>query len=180
MKKLYAILMLCVGFAIQAGCTKFSDIFDENNENAISPVEVTDTYGQSVDIVTRYDHKELLLSLMEEMGYSPSKSDFAFVVNDGSKLKDVTGKDGAILHWPEIDFDLYTLVVGYFYSPYPYSVSNNQRMVVEGTRNKLYVEVLNRHGMPSIADAGPSISYSCRLYPKLPSRHVKVIRLKNY
>lgn len=178
MKSVLFLAATITGILYMAGCNKFDSIFDENNNESLTPISFYDERGQSLD-----NSWDLIGALAERMGYS-SQKDFAFVINDQALLQDVVLENGTILQWPVIDFEKYSLVAGYFYAPYPkVTIAHNQRIIVSISVITLYVQESSRKALQTsdtfgTTDAQPSQTYFCYLYPKLPNKPVRIVRLR--
>ena len=177
MKTLALLTTITVSVLLLSSCTKFESIFDENNEAALVPVFFSDDSGRPMDVSF-----DLIGALAKRMGYSGDN--FAFVINDKSLLQDLVWEDGTILQWPGIDFEHYSLVAGHLYAPYPRVIcETNQRIIVGISVITLYVQEGNRKdferpGVLYTLDAMPSSKFFCCLYPKLPNRPVRIVRLR--
>lgn len=180
MKRLITIAAIISVITLLLGCSKMEGIFDGSNKDALAPI-VDDPSAAAIIKELQGLNFALYNSVVEEMGHSvksekgsDSQASFSFVLNDRTHLKDVILENGRVLHWPDIDFEKYSLVLGYYYAPYPWVVSKRQRILVKNNNIELYVE-RSRSASGSSYQFGSTREYACYLYPKLPNLPVEII-----
>ena len=116
--------------------------------------------------------------LQEHTGYAYPGYDYALVINSQNQLHDEFFEyqgEKYEFHWPEIDFEHYSLVVGCFAAPSSAYYLSNQRIVKKGDKCQLYIEISIGEGAYFIHDKRFGA-----LYPKLPDGPIEVIRRNNY
>lgn len=166
MKQLFIFLSLFCSLQILGGCSSdIADVFNENNRNAIRPVDGLTELNADPDLYF------LALDLFKAAGLD---SDGVVLVNHPEMLAEVVVDDRTI-SWPEFDLSQFSLVVGRFYGLSSGYYLEDQVVIKEGKKIKLFAEIKRQagvhHGMSRFFVA---------LYPKLPDGEVEFVRWDNY
>lgn len=179
-RKLFLSLSLFL-LAMLAGCSnEFEDVFDSANKEAISPVETLTANSDMAVLQHDYPRLEALVaSVIGEVFKSsdPVQKTGAIVINDSSALKDVISPDGDEWHWPAIDFEKYSLVIGNYEVVQSNIFVADQRILQKKDDLVLYLE-LGCKG--DVWDMFGGIQYFATLFPKLPDLPVEVKVWKSY
>lgn len=186
MKRLGSLLMIISATLMFAGCSnEFEKIFNGEDKEAISPLvsgEETAALDNLLEAGRLFDLAMLVSHTMFENGvvaWDPShyldmlnhqlpwdflpEKDRAMVINSRTELLDYTMPDGSCITWPEIDFDSYSLVIGYFRVGGSGEYLSSQRIVVKGGKPELYLKINNDR--PGKTYGGSD--YFATLYPKI-------------
>ena len=164
MKRFINLFIVTCASLVLAGCAHdFDDIFNHDNEDVFDAVDLFN--GFSSDPESTYQYPDLIASTISKSGGKmpvPEHEPYAMVINERNL------PDG----WPEIDFENYSLVVGWFYGS-----SNDrivrQRLQINATDNEaiLYLEL----GIPhddlydgTVYDY--HVHYFAAIYPKFNSK----------
>lgn len=148
-----------------AGCTKYPLSLDREEFEPLSEL-----------LGNTYESRWLIEAILQEAEVSEGhlRNDCAVIINDQSRLKDLTVYDYGVVEWPEIDFSRYSLVVG----KWIYTAGNqylaSQKIRLSGGSATLFLEIK----VPP--DTGGTCDVFYRwfgaLYPKLPDVPVNVVR----
>ena len=182
MKKLFSILVIIVSLS---ACTKsdtFESVFDKGNTEAIAPIGSAN--GCTLDVDGR-----LLKNVLQKKGYDLCDSGFdattgtqyeegdikAIVIN---KHSDLPSREEALkrwidlqLHFPEIDFEKFSLVIGARFATHTLAYRiGDQRIIEENDHLKLYVKLEDFNPNHII---GSAWDYFATLYPKLPDKPIQ-------
>lgn len=175
------ILYLATAFAVMAlsACCTKQDVFSDSDKDAIKPVSMFTTTQASSEFIVGIDEYVLpdiiaVCGLPKPVPFQPVPGgDAAAVVNSREVLERAFASyyGDAEYSVPEIDFDSYSLVVGYFCNGDSGAYAADQRLKKTANGMELYVKVAETGGY-----ATPTDICFAGLYPKLPDQIIRVIR----
>ena len=183
MKHIGFISKLVCAALMFAGCSnEFEDVFNGNYKDVIAPIELNDEENTSW---SQLPFNDIIPPVITALGFKSAKEmyqsddiwEFATIVNDEIYLKDITDQYGTITCWPRIDFQKYSLLVGWFLSGGSGDYIERQRIIEKNGTTILYLEIKESEGIHSF---NLTYSYFCALYPKLDANPIEVKRWNNY
>lgn len=175
-------MMVCAALMF-AGCSnEFEDVFNRNNKDVIAPVELN---AEDNTLWSQLPFNDIIPPVIMDLGFKSAKEmyqsddiwEFATIVNDEIYLKDITDHNGTIICWPKIDFQKYSLLVGWFLSGGNGDYIEKQRIIERKGKTTLYLEIKESEGPHSYA---LTYTYFAVLYPKLNANPVEIKRWNNY
>ena len=179
----YFLQLLCSALLF-AGCGNglddsptFEDIFNGQDRSALAPLSSSqgNLQGENWE---GFFHSDTFFKLgkIYIWNLNPDiRGDRAFIINDAQQLKDYTDEyTGQEYHWPEIDFEQYSLVIGqYGRVGGSFLFLKDQRAVVNEEGTTLYLR-FGKHNGAEPMDI--STVYFGALYKKLPDGPVEIVR----
>lgn len=139
---------------------------NQNGDEMFEPVDTGEYTGEDV----------LIQSLLTENGAEPW-IDFAMVINQKQELKNVE-RNNTVYHWPEIDFEHYSLVVGKYYTRSTGGFEIASQRIVKGLfASTLYIEIKSITDTHYFTQAD---NYFAAIYPKLPDGVLQVSKKSEY
>ena len=177
MKKLFILATLVLGMV---SCSKMDDIFNGTDNEAIAPVSLENDYG--TDLFSREEIHEIVPDLLRENGIEVHSSLLvvsdqhpyaeAVVINDLSTINEIAAKCDLESKLTKGVFDEYSIIAGFYDCAMGgYSITN-QRIKKNLDKIKLYLRIEST----DLGVCAPCRTYFMALYPKLPSRPIKIYR----
>ena len=157
------------------GCTKFSDIFDDNNSEVVVPF--TNDYLTEMGLSADYFYSDEFRNLAEAFlaENAPDDNEFAYVVND-ARLIDNTG----ISMLSTIDFERFSLIVGQIPRTWDrIEYLKDTRVCKTLFGYKLYLHMVTYPGYVTQDAMFFHIPFGA-LYPRLPDGPIKVVRWDDF
>ena len=159
----YLFVMICTALMMTGCSNEFEDIFNGNNKDAIAPIELSGKEGESISGISYSLMRATMLDILDTLTDPDGR---ALVINSQEKLRAVVQEENAVVGWPEINFDKYSLVLGCVFITPLNRVLDTQRMVIKRGVPKLYVKIKISDGAGSDTCVGASV-YFVKLYPKV-------------
>lgn len=176
MRKPFSIFPL-IYLLFLSGCG-YKTIFDGSDKDVLTPLDPIEILGDKFgDFFKGGGFSDLAPAVFEglhEEGMIPDNvNDFAIVLNDRHFLRDIQIADKTY-QWPDIDFNNYSLVVGFWADPGTTWYIKDQR-VKKSLIGKVsvYLHFVKHDGG---AFAMPRFRRFGAIYPKLPGGPAEVIR----
>ncbi len=188
MKKLFILATLVLGMA---SCSKMDDIFNGTDKEAIAPISLGNDYG--TDLFSREEINGIVPDLLKQNGVTiwedhkikegdpfpnPSEltqshpSEAAIVINDVSVISEVLSRCNLETALSDGGLDGYSLVMGFAMQPQSNYRVTSQRVKKSIKEINLYLKIENS----GMGFCTPYADYFMALYPKLPSRPIKIYR----
>lgn len=177
MKKLFIAAILALGVM---SCTKMDDIFNGTDKEAIAPISSANDSG--TDIFTLEEIHGIVPDLLRENGIEVHSSLLvvsdqypyaeAVVINEQSVINEIAVKCNLESKFPGIVFDEYSIVAGFFDCAMGGYNITNQRIKKGLDRVNMYLKIEST----DLGICTPCRTYFMALYPKLPSKPIKIYR----
>lgn len=168
-----AICFLCT--LISCSKTDIDSIFNGDNKDAIEPVDFTFNFGGGV-VIDDYAISSILHNINPIFDASKGPVfDYAHVINTGDLLMDIYDSAGNLLDFSNINFDLYSVVVGMGTMDEYSRVGRDKRVLINKNHINLYIKYVRTHFWGCI----PVDFYYLEVFPKLPDSDIEITRWNN-
>ena len=182
------IIVPCIAILL-AGCSNtlddsfngdFEDVFRKEYTNVFDPIDPFAGYDAEIPSLRHIDSRFIdyvnsrVSSVLNESGgimpgdlATQYKEVYATIINDNRFLQSSS--------WPDIDFNRYTLIIGWFVAPGSGYYINRQRLQIKKDESILYLQINEDHtpGYDSHTCALTAFCFAA-LYPKFEG-HIKVV-----